>query len=159
MPRIIKTTVYQFHELSDEAKEEARAWFRESVDDGDWHEFIYDDFEEVCRILGIALKTYPVRLMGGGTRQKPCIYFSGFWSPGRRRLLRRRPIHMRRARPGGSGTTRRRIANCTRSPAGSSKSSAATSSSSAPMRVIAATTATPAAWRFRSSATARARRK
>jgi hypothetical protein len=28
------------------------------------------------------LKTTPVRLMGGGTRAKPCIWFSGFWSQG-----------------------------------------------------------------------------
>jgi len=33
-------------------------------------------------ILGIRLKTRPVRLMGGGTRQKPCVWFSGFCSQG-----------------------------------------------------------------------------
>ena len=82
MPRIVETQVYEFHELSDEAKEKARAWFREGVGDHDWHEFIFDDFEQVCRILGVALKTYPVRLMGGGTRQKPRIYFTGFCSQG-----------------------------------------------------------------------------
>lgn len=30
----------------------------------------------------MTLKTRPVRLYGGGTRAKPCIYFSGFWSQG-----------------------------------------------------------------------------
>ena len=30
----------------------------------------------------MTLRTSPVRLMGGGTRQKPHIYFSGFWSQG-----------------------------------------------------------------------------
>jgi hypothetical protein len=83
MPTIIKTTVYQFHELSAQSKEDARAWFREGVNDYDWHEYIYDDFEEVCRILGVVLKTYPVRLMGGGTRHKPRVYFTGFSSQGR----------------------------------------------------------------------------
>ena len=82
MPQIIETTVYEFHELSDDAKEQARAWFREGVGDWDWYDCIYEDFEEVCRILGIELRTCTVRLMGGGTRQKPCIWFSGFYSQG-----------------------------------------------------------------------------
>ena len=83
MPQIIETTVYELHELSDAAKDKARAWFREGVgSDSDWYDSVYDDFEEVCRILGIELKTYPVRLMGGGTRQKSCLWFSGFSSQG-----------------------------------------------------------------------------
>ena len=82
MPRIVETTVYQLHELSDDAKEKARAWFREGIGGWDWYDFIFDDFEEICRILGIRLKTRSARLMGGGTRQQPCIYFSGFSSQG-----------------------------------------------------------------------------
>lgn len=82
MPSIIETTVYEFHELSDAAKEKARAWFREGVGDWDWHDSIFEDFEQVCRILGVELRTRPVPLMGGGTRQKPCIYFLGFSSQG-----------------------------------------------------------------------------
>jgi len=82
MSQVIETTVYELHELSDEAKEMARAWFREGVGNWDWYDFIYDDFEEVCRILGIELRTCTVRLMGGGTREKPCIWFSGFYCQG-----------------------------------------------------------------------------
>lgn len=82
MPQIVETTVYELHELSDAAKEHARAWFRENAGDLDWYDVIYDDFAEVCRILGIELRTYPLRLMGGGARQKPCIWFSGFSSQG-----------------------------------------------------------------------------
>ncbi len=83
MPHIIETTVYELHELEGDAKEKARAWFREGVgSDGDWYDSIYDDFEEVCRILGLELKTCPVRLMGGGTRHKPRIWFTGFCSQG-----------------------------------------------------------------------------
>lgn len=82
MPHIIETTVYEIHELSDAAKDKARAWFREGVGDFDWYDFIFEDFEETCRILGIELRTHTVRLMGGGTRQKPCIWFSGFSSQG-----------------------------------------------------------------------------
>ena len=36
----------------------------------------------ICTILGIRLKTRPVQLLGGGARQKPCIWFRGFWSQG-----------------------------------------------------------------------------
>ena len=81
MPRIVETTVYRLDELSDDAKECARTWYRQGSDD-DWWEFVYDDFERVCAILGVRLKTRPIRLMGGGTRSKRCIWFSGFWSQG-----------------------------------------------------------------------------
>ncbi len=79
--RIVETPVYDFTELPDAAKDKARAWFRETIDD-DWWDSVYDDFERICPILGVTLATTTVRLMGGGTRQKPCIWFSGFWSQG-----------------------------------------------------------------------------
>ena len=82
MPRIVETTVYQLGELSVEAQEKARAWFRESMDTDGWYEFVYEDFEAICAILGVRLKTRAVRIRGGGTRQKPCVYFRGFWSQG-----------------------------------------------------------------------------
>ena len=82
MPEVICTTVYQFVELSTAAKGKARSWYRELGPHDDWWDAVYDDFERICEILGIRLKTTPVRLMGGGTRQKPCIWFSGFWSQG-----------------------------------------------------------------------------
>jgi hypothetical protein len=70
MPEVICTTVYQFPELSDAAKEKARSWYRELGSHDDWWDAVYDDFERICDILGVSLKTRPVRLMGGGTRQK-----------------------------------------------------------------------------------------
>ena len=79
---VICTTVYKFAELSDVAKEQARSWYRELGPHDDWWDAVYEDFERVCDILGICLKTTTVRLMGGGTRAKPCIWFSGFWSQG-----------------------------------------------------------------------------
>jgi hypothetical protein len=82
MSKIIETTVYDLHELSGAAKDKARAWFREGAGDWDWYDSIYEDFEEICRILGVDLRTRAVRLMGGGTRQQSCIYFSGFASQG-----------------------------------------------------------------------------
>lgn len=81
MPEIVETTVYRLDELSDTAKEKARDWYRRHLCD-DWFEAVYDDFQQICAILGVSLKTVPVSLYGGGTRQKPCIWFSGFWNQG-----------------------------------------------------------------------------
>ena len=82
MSKVIETTVYQLAELSDAARENARAWYREGGFDYDWYATIFDDFEQICEILGVRLKARAVRLMGGGTRQQPRIYFTGFWSQG-----------------------------------------------------------------------------
>ena len=82
MSEVICTTVYQFPELSEGAKDKARSWYRDLGIHDEWWDAVYDDFERVCEILGIRLKTRSVRLMGGGTRQKPCVWFSGFLSQG-----------------------------------------------------------------------------
>lgn len=82
MPEIIETTVYRLDELSDAAKDKARAWYREGGFDYDWYDAVYEDFQRIAEILGIRFKTRTVRLMGGGTRQEPRIAFTGFWSQG-----------------------------------------------------------------------------
>ena len=82
MPRIIETTVYTIDELSDEAKESARCWYRQAGIHDEWYDFVYEDFETICRILGVTLATTPVRLYGGGTRDKPQIFWAGFASQG-----------------------------------------------------------------------------
>ncbi|MFC3443850.1 antitoxin of toxin-antitoxin stability system [Sphingobium rhizovicinum] len=82
MSRIIETTVYQLDELDASARERARDWFRRDAIDEDWYEFRFADFVSVCAILGISLSTKSVRLMGGGSRAAPKIYFSGFSSQG-----------------------------------------------------------------------------
>ena len=82
MPKIVETTVFRFDELSDDAKDYARAWYRGVAFDDDWYEFVIEDFERICAIFGVRLKSDAVRLYGGGTRQKPRIYFSGFSSQG-----------------------------------------------------------------------------
>jgi hypothetical protein len=64
MPEVICTTVYQFPELSDAAKDKARSWYRELGPHDAWWDAVYEDFED------------------GGTRAKPSIWFSGFWSQG-----------------------------------------------------------------------------
>ena len=82
MPRTIETTVYTIDELSDAAKENARIWYRDQGLHDEWYDFVYEDFETICRIIGITLATTPVRLYGGGTRDKPQIWWSGFSSQG-----------------------------------------------------------------------------
>ncbi|MDE0277921.1 MAG: antitoxin of toxin-antitoxin stability system [Defluviicoccus sp.] len=82
MPRIIETTVYGIDELSDEAKEAARCWYRQAGLHDEWYDFVYEDFETICKILGVTLATTPVRLHGGGTREKPRIFHNGFSSQG-----------------------------------------------------------------------------
>ena len=69
MPRVIEKTVYQFNELSDKAKERARAWYRGADDDSFWEECVLEDAAQCAEILGISIK-------------KNGIYYSGFWSQG-----------------------------------------------------------------------------
>jgi hypothetical protein len=82
MPQVINTTVYRIDELPEGAKERARAWYREGGFDYDWYDAVYEDFQRIAEILGIRLKTRTTRLVGGRTREDPCIWFSGFWSQG-----------------------------------------------------------------------------
>ena len=82
MSEVIEITVYRLDELSDAARDKARVWYREGGFDDDWYDAVYEDFQRVAEILGLDLETRPVRLMGGGTRQDPCIWFRGFSSQG-----------------------------------------------------------------------------
>lgn len=82
MPTIVETLVFALSELSDRAKDEARCWYRREVDHDDWFDAVFDDFEEICRILGLSIGTRSVPLMGGGFGTRSCIYFSGFFSQG-----------------------------------------------------------------------------
>ncbi|WP_323718173.1 MULTISPECIES: antitoxin of toxin-antitoxin stability system [Paracoccus] len=82
MPEVIETTVYRLDELSNAAKDKARAWYRDGGFDYDWFDAVYEDFQRIAEILGIRFKTRTVRLMGGGSRQEPRIFFTGFWSQG-----------------------------------------------------------------------------
>lgn len=82
MPQVIATTVYRLEELPEGAKDRARAWYREGGFDHDWYDSVYEDFQRIADILGIRLKTRTTRLVGGRTREEPCIWFTGFWSQG-----------------------------------------------------------------------------
>ena len=45
--RVEETTVYQFDELNEKAKEHARDWYRQGALDYDWWDYIYDDAETI----------------------------------------------------------------------------------------------------------------
>lgn len=154
MPEIIETTVYRLDELSDTAKDKARAWYREGGFDYEWYDAVYEDFQRIAEILGIDFRIRAVRLMGGGTRRDPCIWFRGFWSQGDGACWEGRIPTPEMPRP-KSGPMRRRIRSFIGSLTPCRRSSAETSTSFAPRPAIAGIIITSIAWRSRSSATVR----
>ena len=87
MPVIETTTrtLYKFDELSDEAKEKARDWYREGQLDYEWWDSIYDDAINMADLLGITIdRRHSMYLVKGVKRQssEPKIWFSGFCSQG-----------------------------------------------------------------------------
>jgi hypothetical protein len=66
--------IYTFDELSDKAKERARAWYRGCQDSTDLQHVI-EDAVRMAAILGFEMRTHAVRLMGGGTRQDPTVWW------------------------------------------------------------------------------------
>ena len=81
--RIKQTKVYQYDELSDEAKEKARGWYRDvNCDDTYWSESVTDDAATIAEFLGLDINQEAYKTIGGETRHKPTVYFSGFWSQG-----------------------------------------------------------------------------
>lgn len=73
---------FKFSELSDRAKAHARDQHRDWNVDHDWWDSTFDDAVDIANMMGISIDTRSVRLYGGGTRQEPSIWFSGFWSQG-----------------------------------------------------------------------------
>ncbi|EPN2805998.1 antitoxin of toxin-antitoxin stability system [Serratia marcescens] len=82
MSKIISTTVYTLDELSATAREQARAWYREHALNDDGYQTVYDDFRDICNILGVEIKMYRAPLPSSGHHQPPCIWFSGFCHQG-----------------------------------------------------------------------------
>ena len=67
MSTIIRTEVFLFDELTDEAKEKAREWYREGALDYAWWDGVYNTAKTAGACMGIDVDN---------------IYFSGFWSQG-----------------------------------------------------------------------------
>lgn len=74
MPQVIETTVYTFAELSDDAKERARDWFR-GLGGPDDFEHVIEDAQTAAALLGIEFDTRR------GSKE-PAVYWSGFYSQG-----------------------------------------------------------------------------
>ena len=74
MPETREITVYQFDELNDKAKEEAREWYRDGQLDYDWWDSVYEQADTAAKHLGIDIDRKGKRT--------PAIYFSGFSSQG-----------------------------------------------------------------------------
>lgn len=72
----LEQTVFQFEELSDEAKERAREWYREG--EGEYFSsdpFIYESAETAAKLIGIEFDT-------ARDGREPAIAWSGFWCQG-----------------------------------------------------------------------------
>lgn len=81
--RTIQTQIYTYDELDERAKEKARDWYRRASEgDNDFADSIIDDAGRIADILGVEFSTRTVRLMGGSTRQDPCVYWSLGYSQG-----------------------------------------------------------------------------
>ena len=78
MPQVIETVVYPISELDDSARETARNWYRQHCFDHPWYDFVFEDFQTICELLGIRIATSPVHRIGGPSREDPQIYFRGF---------------------------------------------------------------------------------
>lgn len=73
---------FKFSELSDRAKEHARDEYRSNGIEYDWWLQTYEDAATIAALMGIEIDRKPIRLIGGGTRYDPSIWFSGFSSQG-----------------------------------------------------------------------------
>jgi hypothetical protein len=82
MSETVEIIVYQIDELTAEAKERARNWYRATAIEDGWYDHVYDDFKTVCEILGFTLAVERTSLATGFRRSRSCISFSGFWGQG-----------------------------------------------------------------------------
>lgn len=82
MARTIQKTIYTYSELSGAAKEHAANWWRELVARDFDHDFVLEDAENVAAILGIEFDYFYMPTIGGKSRRKSKIHYSGFYSQG-----------------------------------------------------------------------------
>lgn len=80
MPHTRQEEVYYFDELSENAKDKARDWYREGNLDYEWWDSVYEMVEQAGKYLGIDVNQNPIKLMNGKTRLAPSIWFNGFYS-------------------------------------------------------------------------------
>lgn len=66
-------TLYQFSELSDSAKENARNWWRDCMEPHDYADGVIEDAEACANILGITFDQSSYKTVGGQTRYEPDV--------------------------------------------------------------------------------------
>lgn len=73
----------KYDELNDAQKVKAQDWYRSLAfsDSSDWED-VYEDADTCAKLLGIEIDRRAYKTVGGGTRYKPCIWFSGFSDQG-----------------------------------------------------------------------------
>ena len=77
MPRIKQTTVFQFNELSDTAKERARQKYREQGFDYEWYGGTFDDAKNCLNLAGFKIERI---FFSGFSSQGDGACFEGTWS-------------------------------------------------------------------------------
>lgn len=77
MSRVVETTVYEYHELSEDAKEYARQDYRESRfhNDDHWWDHVLEDAQRTAAVLGIEIRDSVFKTHDGGQGKAPAIYF------------------------------------------------------------------------------------
>lgn len=78
--RTMTTTVYQFNELSDKAKDKAREWWRSHYEFD--AEYTVDDVCDVAELIGLDIRCKRKDRADGTTLWSPSVYWSGFYSQG-----------------------------------------------------------------------------
>jgi hypothetical protein len=71
--KTIEINLYQFDELNDKAKEQARDWYRSASAADDISEHVIEDAVEIAKRLGITFRQRD---------KQPCVLWSGFSSQG-----------------------------------------------------------------------------
>lgn len=62
--REVTTKICQFSELSDDAKEKARQWYRDTADDYFWLDEGLNSIKSFCNLYGVTVKDYSFSLYG-----------------------------------------------------------------------------------------------
>ena len=70
----------KFNELTDDAKEKAREWWR--TDPPFVTDHIIDDAADIAAMFGLDIRQTPKRRIDGETHWVPTVYWSGFWNQG-----------------------------------------------------------------------------
>jgi len=70
----------KFNELSDDAKDKAREWWRTDLPFDT--EYIIDDAADIAALFGLDIRQTPKHNTAGGINWVPTVYWSGFWNQG-----------------------------------------------------------------------------